>query len=220
MFPWGVKCYMIANCRNQLYYGTNSPPFQTSRFRPFLYHKSVLFFFFPGIIFFPRHLRKPPWHRLSRGKKKRKRKRMVQLEMIACFSLLPCPRDFSRKPFHIIVIRRGNLLICMVAALLQAQGRENGRQQGAKCAFNLNNPFNLSSIMWRQLGALILLQSERSALEITSSRSRVGEGAGGGGSLVVQKSCDRKLGPVGVVTGKTSDWWLKLKARRELKEIF
>lgn len=144
---------------------------------------------------------------------------MVQLEMIACFSLLPCPRDFSPKPFHIIVIRRGNLLICMVAALLQAQGRENGRQQGAKCAFNLNNPFNLSSVMWRQLGALILLQFERSALEITSSRSRVG-GAGGGGSLVVQKSCDRKSGPVGVVTGKTSDWCPILKARRELKEIF
>lgn len=96
--------------------------------------------------------------------------------MIACFSLLPCPRDFPHKPFDIIVIRRGNLLICMVAALLQAQGRENGRQQGAKCAFNLNNPFNLSSIMWRQLGALILLQFERSALEITSSRSRVGGG--------------------------------------------
>lgn len=130
-------------------------------------------FFFPSqeLSFFPRHLRKPPWHRLSWGKKKR----MVQLEVIACFSLLPCPRDFSRKLFHIIVIRRSNLLICMVAALLQAQGRENGHQQGAKCAFNLNNPFNLSSIMSRQLGALILLQCERSALEITSSRSRVGE---------------------------------------------
>lgn len=110
---------------------------------------------------------------------------MVQLEMIACFCLLPCPRDFSRKPFHIIVIRRGNLLICMVAALLQAQGRENGRQQGAKCAFSLNNPFNLSSIMWRQLGALILLQFERSVLEITSSRSRVG----GGGVVVEVWSC-------------------------------
>lgn len=49
--------------------------------------------------------------------------------MIACFSLLPCPRDFSRKPFCIIAIQHGNLLICMVAALLQAQGRENGRQR-------------------------------------------------------------------------------------------
>lgn len=51
-------------------------------------------------------------------------------------------------------------------------------------------------------------------------KSGGGGGAGGGGSLVVQKSCDRKSGPVGVVTGKTSDWCPKLKARRELKEIF
>lgn len=87
----------------------------------------------------------------------------------------PCrhvSKTFS-QPFHIIVIHCSDLLICMVTAPLPAQGQEIGPQQGAKCAFNLNNPFNLSSIMWKQLGALILLQFEGNSLELTSMRTAV-----------------------------------------------
>lgn len=61
----------------------------------------------------------------------------------------------------------------MVTAPLPAQGQEIGPQSEAKCAFNLNNPFNLSSIMWKQLGALILLQFERNSSELTSMRTAV-----------------------------------------------
>lgn len=60
----------------------------------------------------------------------------------------------------------------MVAALLPAQGQEIEPQQGAKCAFNLDNPFNLSSITWEQPGALILLQFEGNSLEVRSFRTQ------------------------------------------------
>ncbi|KAM3616772.1 uncharacterized protein V6R79_023174, partial [Siganus canaliculatus] len=79
---------------------------------------------------------------------------------------------FSQS-FDIIAIHCRDLLFCMVAAPLPAQGQEIGPLQGAKCAFNLNNPFNLSSIMWKQLGALILLQFEENSLELTSMGAAV-----------------------------------------------
>ncbi|KAF0030125.1 hypothetical protein F2P81_016856 [Scophthalmus maximus] len=67
--------------------------------------------------------------------------------------------------------RCSDLLICMVAVPLPAQGQEIGPQRGAKCAFSLNNPFNLSSIMWKWLGAVILLQFEGNFFELTGMRT-------------------------------------------------
>lgn len=80
-------------------------------------------------------------------------------------------RPFSQL-FPIIVILCSDLLICMVAALLPVQGQEIGPQREAKCAFNLNNPFNLSSIMWKQLGAPIPFQFEGNSFELTSFRTQ------------------------------------------------
>lgn len=61
----------------------------------------------------------------------------VRLKRIALTSRLPCPREF---PLYCHSLR-WSPLICMVAALLPARGQEIGPRWGAKCAFNLNNPF-------------------------------------------------------------------------------
>lgn len=128
---------------------------------------------------FSLHLHEHYRHRFSHGK------RIVRLKMIACLFPLPCLQDFLTNA-HIIVIHCSGLLICMAAALLPAQGQEIGPQQGAKCAFNLNKPFNLSSITWKQLRALILLQFKGNNLELTSMRTAV--------KFAALKSCDREQG--------------------------
>lgn len=152
--PKGLNNYMITSSRNQHYYHINSQQFDRKRIPPPPPRPAHHTFSSAMVLFFSR-LRDHYWHRLSWGK------RIVRLEMISCLSLLPC-----LQPFYIIVMLRSDVLICMVAAPLPACGWEIEPQQGAKCAFSLNNPFNLSSITGKQLRALILLQSEAKWLQI------------------------------------------------------
>lgn len=57
-------------------------------------------------------------------------------------------------------VQRRDLLLCTLVVILLARRQEIRPLQGAKCVFSLNNRFNLSSITWKQLRALILLHSE------------------------------------------------------------
>lgn len=111
---------------------------------------SALFFFLP------QHLHNHYRHWFSWGKK------VVRLERITCFSAAISPR-LHPQPSDVIVSLRRSSHLHGGSPASPAQGREIGPQQKAKCAFNLNNPFNLSSIMCYQLGPLILLQFEGSS---------------------------------------------------------
>lgn len=84
---------------------------------------------------------------------------MVRLERITCFCAAVSP-SFQPQPFDVIVSLQRSSHLNGGSPASPAQGREIGPQQEAKCAFNPNNPFNLSSIMCKQLGSLILLQFE------------------------------------------------------------
>lgn len=84
---------------------------------------------------------------------------MVRLERITCFCAAASP-SFQPQPFDVIVSLQRSSHLNGGSPASPAQGREIGPQQEAKCAFNLNNPFNLSSIMCKQLGPLILLPFE------------------------------------------------------------
>lgn len=80
--------------------------------------------------------------------------------------------------------------------------------------------------MWRQLGALILLQFEGETLWKLQF-PQVGAGGVGdegegkrkvfGCAKKKKKSCNRSWA---WFDKKVSDWWLKLKARKEVKVIF
>ena len=78
---------------------------------------------------------------------------------------------FPPQPFHVIGIQCGDPLICMVAVPLAGTRTRNWTSAGAKRAFSLNNPFNLSSIMWKWLRAVILLQFEGSGSKLTGMRT-------------------------------------------------
>lgn len=92
-------------------------------------------------------------------------KKVVRLERITCFSAAMSLR-FHPQPSDVIVSLRQSSHLHGGSSASPAQGREIGPQQKAKCAFNLNNPFNLSSIMYDQPGLLILLQFEESSKEL------------------------------------------------------
>lgn len=107
----------------------------------------------------PQHLHNHYRHWFSWGKK------VVRLERITCFSAAMSLR-FHPQPSDVIVSLWRSFHLHGGSSASPAQGREIGPQQKAKCAFNLNNPFNLSSIICYQLGPLILLQFEGSSWEL------------------------------------------------------
>lgn len=90
--------------------------------------------------------------------------KVVRLKRITCFSAAVSLK-FQPQLFEMIVSLQRSSRLHGGSPAPPAQGRGIGPQQEGKCAFNLHNPFNLSSIMCKQPAPLISIQLEGKSQE-------------------------------------------------------